>query len=230
MKQSKNLTIIILLCLALSTISATTVFVQACESSSKLVYSAGASQVLQAGTVSNQITVQLQDAENVSVNAASNVIITLATNASSSGHFYSDQNGQTQISTITIIKGQNSVSFYYQDTAVGHPNLVASAQSLSSAATQFSIIPAALDHFTFQPITNAEIAGLPFTIMITANDAYGNTITSYTGSNTLSDSTGTISPASTTVFQAGVWSGASHHNKRRFRGHNHNNWFKPNWH
>ena len=204
---NKTLSVIILLCLTFSTLSGTIIFVQACDPASKLFFSAGTSQVLQAGAVSNQITVQLRDASNNPVNANSNITVNLATNASSSGHFYSDQNGNNQISTITIKQGQNSANFYYQDTTAGNPTLIASSQNLNSATTQFTIKPANLDHFTFQPISSPKIAGLPFRITITAQDSYGNTLTSYTGSNTLSDSTGTISPISTTAFQAGVWSG-----------------------
>ena len=204
---NKTLSVIILLCLTFSTLSGTIIFVQACDPASKLFFSAGTSQVLQAGTVSNQITVQLRGASNNPVNALSNITVNLATNASSSGHFYSDQNGKNQISTITIKQGQNSANFYYQDTTAGNPTLIASSQNLNSATTQFTIKPANLDHFTFQPISSPKIAGLPFKITITAQDSYGNTLTSYTGSNTLSDSTGTISPISTTAFQAGVWSG-----------------------
>jgi hypothetical protein len=204
---NKTLSVIILLCLTFSTLSGTIIFVQACDPASKLFFSAGTSQVLQAGAVSNQITVQLRGASNNPVNALSNITVNLATNASSSGHFYSDQNGNNQISTITIKQGQNSANFYYQDTTAGNPTLIASSQNLNSATTQFTIKPANLDHFTFQPISSPKIAGLPFRITITAQDSYGNTLTSYTGSNTLSDSTGTISPISTTAFQAGVWSG-----------------------
>ena len=142
MKQIKNITAIILICLAFSTLSGTIVLVQACEPVSKLAFTAGASQVLQVETVSNQITVQLQNAYNNSVNAASNTTINLVTSASSSGHFYSDKNSQNQISSIIIKQGQNSGSFFYQDAAAGNPTLVASSQSLKSATTQFTIKPA----------------------------------------------------------------------------------------
>jgi hypothetical protein len=213
MKQlNKTLSIIILLCLAFSTLSGTIVLVNGCGSASKLFFSAGTSQVLQVGTVSNQITVQLRDASNNPLSAVSNTTVDLATNASSSGHFYSDQSGKNQIPDVIIKQGQNSTNFYYQDTAAGNPTLTASSQNINSATTQFTIIPANLDsanldHFTFQPISSPQIAGLPFQITITAKDIYGNTNTSYTGSNIISDSTGTITPTSTTAFQAGVWSG-----------------------
>ncbi len=139
MKNLKTVTVIILICLAFSAFSGTIVMVQACSSVSKLVISSGASQVLQAGAVSNQITIQLQDASGGSVDADSNVAVNLVTSASSSGHFYSDKNGQNQVSMLTIKQGQNSVSFFYKDMAVGNPTLVATSQSLTSATTQFTI-------------------------------------------------------------------------------------------
>ena len=47
-----------------------------------------------------------------------------------------------------------------------------------------------------------------FTVTIAAVDASNNTVTSYHYQNTLSDLTGSISPASTGNFTAGVWSGS----------------------
>jgi N-acetylmuramoyl-L-alanine amidase len=64
----------------------------------------------------------------------------------------------------------------------------------------------ALDHFAFNPISN-QTASVPFSITIIAQDSSNNTVTSYVGTNTLSDSTGTISPASTGNFTSGVWTG-----------------------
>jgi hypothetical protein len=60
-----------------------------------------------------------------------------------------------------------------------------------------------LDHFVINPIAN-QIAGTPFSITVTAKDALGSTVTNYNGPNTLSDSTGTITPTSTGAFTAGI--------------------------
>ncbi len=64
-----------------------------------------------------------------------------------------------------------------------------------------------LDHFTFDTISSPQTAGATFSITITAKDQDGNTVTSYTGTNTLSDTTGTINPSSTGSFAGGVWTG-----------------------
>ncbi|MFC1928039.1 hypothetical protein ACFLXK_00365 [Chloroflexota bacterium] len=63
-----------------------------------------------------------------------------------------------------------------------------------------------LDHFDFSFIEN-QAAGIPFTITITAKDSDNVTVTTYNGTNTLSDRTGTISPSQTGAFNQGVWTG-----------------------
>src|SRR5450756_3214938 len=64
-----------------------------------------------------------------------------------------------------------------------------------------------LSQFVFNTISSPQTAGSAFSITITAKASNGNTITSYTGTNTLTASSGTISPTSTTAFVAGVWTG-----------------------
>jgi len=74
-----------------------------------------------------------------------------------------------------------------------------------STTVDFTLAP--LDHFTFNTISSPQTAGGSFSITITAKDQSGNTVTSYTGTNTLSDTTGTITPSSTGSFAGGVWTG-----------------------
>ncbi len=176
MNQLKTLTVIILVCLTFSTIIGTINFVKACDdSASKIVFSAGALQVLQAGTISNQITVQLQDESNVSVNAPSNITVNLATNASSSGHFYSDINGKNQISGITIVEGQNSANFYYNDTLAGHPTLNATSGTLTPASTTFTITGhMAAISIAITPNTASITAGASQAFTATASDGCNN--------------------------------------------------------
>ena len=64
-----------------------------------------------------------------------------------------------------------------------------------------------LSQFVFSAISSPQTAGSAFSITITAKASNGNTVTSYTGNNTLTVSSGTISPTSTTAFVAGVWTG-----------------------
>ena len=90
-------------------------------------------------------------------------------------------------------------------TKVGSWTVMAVLGELSDTAT-LSVNAASLEHFTFAPIST-QTTGTSFTITITAEDAYGNPVTTYTGSNSLSFSAGPINPASTTQFVNGVWSG-----------------------
>ena len=82
--------------------------------------------------------------------------------------------------------------------------------SSSSAAGQsglFTVNPGALASFVFGAISSPQTAGAAFTVTITAQDASGNTVTSYAGSATLTDLSGSISPTSAVTFTAGVWTG-----------------------
>ena len=63
-----------------------------------------------------------------------------------------------------------------------------------------------LASFSFGPI-NTQNAGSAFQVSITAQDANGNPVTNFVGSATLTDLSGSISPATTGPFTNGVWTG-----------------------
>ncbi len=62
-----------------------------------------------------------------------------------------------------------------------------------------------LDHFVFSPVSTQSV-GVPFSITVTAVDASGNTLTSYTGTPTLTYSAGPITPNAMGAFVGGVGS------------------------
>ena len=64
------------------------------------------------------------------------------------------------------------------------------------------------DHFDFDAITSPQTAGTAFTIKITAKDSSDRTVTGYSGTNVLADTTGTINPTVTTAFSSGIWTGS----------------------
>jgi YVTN family beta-propeller protein len=74
------------------------------------------------------------------------------------------------------------------------------------ASVTVNVAPSVIDHFQFDAI-GSQIIGTAFGISITAKDSNNNTVTSYAGTNTLAISSGTISPANTGVFSAGLWTG-----------------------
>ncbi len=69
-----------------------------------------------------------------------------------------------------------------------------------------TVDPAAVSTFSISTVSSPQTAGVGFSVTITALDAYGNTATSYTGTPTLSDLSGSISPTVTSAFVGGVWS------------------------
>jgi hypothetical protein len=83
-----------------------------------------------------------------------------------------------------------------------------SGSGKSGTTNKITVNPGALDRFVFNTISNPQTAGKTFSITITTKDANSNTVTSYTGINTLSVSSGTISQTSTSAFVAGVWTGS----------------------
>jgi hypothetical protein len=74
---------------------------------------------------------------------------------------------------VTLYKAE-TVSIVVSDGS-GHSN---------GAGLSVTVSPAALDSFTI-PTPATQTAGVPFSVSITAKDAYGNTVTAYTGSQCL---------------------------------------------
>ncbi len=65
-----------------------------------------------------------------------------------------------------------------------------------SAANAFTVNPAALDHFAVGAI-GTQTAGTPFTVTLTAQDAFNNTVTGFSGTASLSTTAGSITPSTT---------------------------------
>jgi hypothetical protein len=103
---------------------------------SKLVYTVGDNQSLNVGSVSSVITVQVEDSIGNPVTTGATVNLSTT---STGGSFYSDSDGNNQISSIVISSGQSSANYYYKDTTAGTPILTASSTGLISATTQFTI-------------------------------------------------------------------------------------------
>ncbi len=73
-------------------------------------------------------------------------------------------------------------------------------QGVSNA---FNVQALTVDHFDISTVNNLT-AGAPFSLTITAKDASNNTVSNFTGNVTLSDLSGSISPATSNNFSAGV--------------------------
>ena len=98
-------------------------------------------------------------------------------------------------------------------TGVGACTIEASQQgsgnyyAASPVAQSFTVNPGELDHFSLSSSSNPQTAGDPFSITITAQDAWDHTVTSFAGTADLSTTAGTISPAAAQPFIDGIWTG-----------------------
>jgi hypothetical protein len=84
--------------------------------------------------------------------------------------------------------------------------LFTTGSGVSGTSNIFTVNPGALNHFTFAPISSPQTAGSAFIITVTAQDVYGNTVTSYVGPPSLTYSAGSISPTTIDAFINGVGS------------------------
>jgi FlaG/FlaF family flagellin (archaellin) len=113
----------------------------------------------------------------------------------------------------TLNQGDTATLTYVGGAALPGQKVTAKVTTLLGTSAEKVEYPAgsaktapALDHFEFNTIPT-QTATVPFTIIITAVDQYGETFTDYDGTNTLSASGGTISLTATGAFANGIWSG-----------------------
>ncbi len=100
----------------------------------ELSYRDGDNQKLLVNQVSDQMRIRRTDT------IGDTITVRLTTSTTSTGKFFLDSNGTTQITSVKINSGSSSSSyFYYKDTAVGSPVLTASSSGYTSAKTTFSI-------------------------------------------------------------------------------------------
>ncbi|MCW4002933.1 MAG: PKD domain-containing protein [Candidatus Bathyarchaeota archaeon] len=95
----------------------------------------------------------------------------------------------------------------YTSSKAGTWTVQATYDTTLTDTAELTVTAGALHHFVFDTITSPKTVGTPFSITITAKDAFENTVTSYVGTNTLTVSAGTISITTTTAFTGGVWTG-----------------------
>ncbi len=108
--------------------------------------------------------------------------------------------------TTNFSSGQWSGNVTITKSRTGN-TITATSSGKAGTSNPFNVSPAELDHFRFQSIPSPQVAGSPFSITIYAEDAYGNQVTSFVSTANLSDPTNTISPAVTTNFSSGSWTG-----------------------
>jgi len=134
-------------------------------------------QTLTAGVTSGAITVQLQDSGGNPKTYATNLLVTLS--SSSGTGLFRDAGDSTTISSVTIVAGNNSVTFKYRDTAApATPTLTASTTGGVNLTTQQETVNAgAVSQLVFigQPGgTNTGATLAP--VVVQLEDQYGNLV------------------------------------------------------
>ncbi|MFZ5915420.1 MAG: Ig-like domain-containing protein [Chloroflexota bacterium] len=89
-------------------------------------------------------------------------------------------------------------------TASGVKTVVAEATNGITGTAQVTFTAGALDHFAVGPVADPQTAGVAFTLVVTAQDSFSNTVLGFTGQVTLTDSTGTLLPGVSGGFVDGV--------------------------
>jgi hypothetical protein len=114
-------------------------------------------------------------------------------------------------SAVSLSNGMASTNYVPQTMDNYQFQVIYGGDSNYNGATGYALTVtsnfAPLDNFVFSSVAT-QAADASFNITITARDASNNTLTNYIGTNTLSVSTGTISPTITGVFSSGVWTGS----------------------
>jgi len=77
---------------------------------------------------------------------------------------------------------------------------------IEETSNAFDVAPGALVSFGVGDVASPQVAGVGFTVVITAYDGEGNVKTDYVGPAVLTDTTTTIDPTETGLFSLGVWS------------------------
>ncbi len=144
-----------------------------------------------AGTAFN-LTLTAQDASNNTVTGFTGTV-GLSTTAgtitpTTSGAFAAGV--RTESATVTQAGASKTIT---ANDGSGH----------TSSSNYFTVDPGVLHHFAFANITN-QAAGVAFNIGLTAQDANNNTVTSFSGTVSLSTTAGTITPSTSGTFSAGL--------------------------
>jgi len=81
--------------------------------------------------------------------------------------------------------------------------IIASGGGKSGASNNFNVLPGAVAKFAFSPIDTSQEAGVPFPVTITAQDAFGNTATTFNGQSVFQPSA-EVSPTQSGNFVNGM--------------------------
>jgi hypothetical protein len=114
------------------------------------------------------ITATVQDAYNNTVTTYTNTVHFTASNGAQADYTFQPADMGQRTFNIVLYRAQ-TLGVTGTDTATG-----------ITGGTSFAVVAAAADHFAVSAPSGAT-AGAPFAVTVTVQDAYGNTVTGYTG-------------------------------------------------
>jgi hypothetical protein len=114
-----------------------------------------------------------------------------------------DVSGLVQPQQVTFTNGVwNNGTVSITKAGAGN-SLTVNGSGKSGTSNVFHVLPGPVQWFDFSTVASPKIAGVPFQLIITARDQYGNSATGFNGSVQITDVTSTISPVTSSTFSAG---------------------------
>jgi hypothetical protein len=159
-----------------------------------------------AGMQSGVFVVTLEDAAGNAVMATHNVTIDLSSNTTGTPMFFPTSSPPP---SITILAGNTSATFTYQDTAAGTPTITATDvtdgfPSVTTTTTVTAAAPTQVVFLTSSPQT--VLAGSPATITVQLEDQFNNAASAQGSAETVTladNGGGTFNPSNTLTFTVG---------------------------
>ncbi len=118
----------------------------------------------------------------------------------------SDLTGTVSPNVVSFSGGVANTSVTIYDVSAANVLTVSDGDTFGMS-NAFAVINPGLHHFEFAAIPTPQTQNTPFGISIAACDFFGDTVTSFVGPADLWDLTGTLTPGTTSSFNAGIWSG-----------------------
>jgi len=139
---------------------------------------------VKAGTWTTKYTVARQDRYGNNVTSGP-TIVNLESNSPGNSSKFSETEGGSLVTSVTISDSRSSTDFYYYDEKAGEWMISVSSEGLESSEKSLTVTPADLREFRITGYPNSSTVGQNFgnnDVIVTAYDAYGNPKTDYTGS------------------------------------------------
>lgn len=166
-------------------------------------------RTINAGLPSMEITIQVQDVAGNPANVAADAAVALTSN-SGTGLFDTSAAGafDGSVTSVTVLAGSNTASFYYKDSTLGAPTITATPAGLNASQQMEMVVAAdAVSQIGFVTAPQTVQALLPSAVItIQSQDGAGNPVN--VGANTVVNLTSTSAGGKFDLLDTGPFSGA----------------------